>query len=122
MNATVRYAQSTCILLLFFIDVRYLLNNPEVCEGRKVLDLGCGCGASAIAARLSGASHVVANDIDPSEICVSAPHTLKKKSYSHCDLWNSTRLKALLEMYILVKLVIFKQNQIQSKPKLCIHS
>lgn len=44
---------------------RYLLNNPEVSAGRKVLDLGCGCGASAIAARLSGASCVVANDIDP---------------------------------------------------------
>lgn len=86
MNATVRYAQSTCILLSLFIDdaamncfVRYLLSNPEVCGGRKVLDLGCGCGASAIAARLSGASHVVANDIDPSKICVSAPHTKKKK-------------------------------------------
>ncbi|TRY90911.1 hypothetical protein DNTS_024687 [Danionella cerebrum] len=48
---------------------RYLLNNPEVCAGGKVLDLGCGCGASAIAAKLSGASHVVANDIDPSEMC-----------------------------------------------------
>ncbi|KTF94839.1 hypothetical protein cypCar_00027619 [Cyprinus carpio] len=44
---------------------RYLLNNPEVSGGRKVLDLGCGCGASAIAAKLTGASHVVANDTDP---------------------------------------------------------
>ncbi|TSM52351.1 Electron transfer flavoprotein beta subunit lysine methyltransferase [Bagarius yarrelli] len=44
---------------------RYLLNNPELSLGRKVLDLGCGCGASAIAAKLSGAVHVVANDIDP---------------------------------------------------------
>lgn len=44
---------------------RYLLNNPEVSRNKKVLDLGCGCGASAIAAKLTGASHVVANDIDP---------------------------------------------------------
>ncbi|XP_060742093.1 electron transfer flavoprotein beta subunit lysine methyltransferase [Tachysurus vachellii] len=44
---------------------RYLLNNPGLSVGRKVLDLGCGCGASAIAAKLSGAAHVVANDIDP---------------------------------------------------------
>ncbi|XP_041852121.1 electron transfer flavoprotein beta subunit lysine methyltransferase [Melanotaenia boesemani] len=43
---------------------RYLLDNPEVCRGRAVLDLGSGCGASAIAAKLSGAAHVVANDID----------------------------------------------------------
>ncbi|KAK3525649.1 hypothetical protein QTP70_002558 [Hemibagrus guttatus] len=44
---------------------RYLLNHPELSVGRRVLDLGCGCGASAIAAKLSGAPHVVANDIDP---------------------------------------------------------
>ncbi len=68
--------------------LRYLLNNPEVSGGRKVLDLGCGCGASAIAAKLTGASHVVANDIDPSETCVpAAPHNWNK---NNCDLWNST--------------------------------
>ncbi|XP_059916838.1 electron transfer flavoprotein beta subunit lysine methyltransferase [Gadus macrocephalus] len=43
---------------------RYLLNNPGVAKGKRVLDLGSGCGASAIAASLCGASHVVANDID----------------------------------------------------------
>ncbi|XP_047452543.1 electron transfer flavoprotein beta subunit lysine methyltransferase [Mugil cephalus] len=43
---------------------RYVLDNPEVCRGKRVLDLGSGCGASAIAAKLSGAAHVVANDID----------------------------------------------------------
>nr|XP_033477953.1 electron transfer flavoprotein beta subunit lysine methyltransferase-like [Epinephelus lanceolatus] len=43
---------------------RFLLDNPAVCRGKTVLDLGSGCGASAIAAKLSGAAHVVANDID----------------------------------------------------------
>ncbi|XP_010785759.1 electron transfer flavoprotein beta subunit lysine methyltransferase [Notothenia coriiceps] len=43
---------------------RFLLDNPAVCRGKTVLDLGSGCGASAIAAKLSGATHVVANDID----------------------------------------------------------
>ncbi|XP_028264183.1 electron transfer flavoprotein beta subunit lysine methyltransferase [Parambassis ranga] len=43
---------------------RYVLDNPEVCRGKKVLDLGSGCGASAISAKLCGAAHVVANDID----------------------------------------------------------
>ncbi|XP_076025800.1 electron transfer flavoprotein beta subunit lysine methyltransferase isoform X2 [Genypterus blacodes] len=42
----------------------YLLDNPAVCRNKKVLDLGSGCGASAIAAKLCGAAHVVANDID----------------------------------------------------------
>nr|XP_046250245.1 electron transfer flavoprotein beta subunit lysine methyltransferase [Scatophagus argus] len=43
---------------------RYLLDNPGVCRSKTVLDLGSGCGASAIAAKLCGAAHVVANDID----------------------------------------------------------
>ncbi|XP_057691987.1 electron transfer flavoprotein beta subunit lysine methyltransferase [Corythoichthys intestinalis] len=43
---------------------RYLLNNPGVCSGKSVLDLGSGCGATAIAAKLCGADRVVANDID----------------------------------------------------------
>ncbi|XP_008409841.1 electron transfer flavoprotein beta subunit lysine methyltransferase [Poecilia reticulata] len=44
---------------------RYILDNPDVCRDGSVLDLGSGCGASAIAAKLCGAAHVVANDIDP---------------------------------------------------------
>ncbi|AWP08766.1 putative protein N-lysine methyltransferase METTL20 isoform 2 [Scophthalmus maximus] len=43
---------------------RFLLDNPGVCLGKRVLDVGSGCGASAIAAKLCGAAHVVANDID----------------------------------------------------------
>ncbi|XP_067998233.1 electron transfer flavoprotein beta subunit lysine methyltransferase isoform X1 [Melanerpes formicivorus] len=44
---------------------RYILDNPYVVKGRSVLDLGSGCGATAIAAVMSGASQVLANDIDP---------------------------------------------------------
>ncbi|XP_040894702.1 electron transfer flavoprotein beta subunit lysine methyltransferase-like [Toxotes jaculatrix] len=44
---------------------RFLLDNPGMCLGKTVLDLGSGCGASAIAAKLCGAARVVANDIDP---------------------------------------------------------
>ncbi|RXM32726.1 Protein N-lysine methyltransferase METTL20 [Acipenser ruthenus] len=46
-------------------QIKYLLDNPGVTKDKKVLDLGSGCGASSIAARLSGASQVLANDIDP---------------------------------------------------------
>lgn len=46
---------------------RYLLDNPKVSAGKKVLDLGSGCGASAISAKVSGAAYVVANDIDPGD-------------------------------------------------------
>ncbi|XP_025896128.1 electron transfer flavoprotein beta subunit lysine methyltransferase [Nothoprocta perdicaria] len=44
---------------------RYILDNPWIVNGKSVLDLGSGCGATAIAAVMSGASQVLANDIDP---------------------------------------------------------
>uniref|UniRef100_A0A3Q3FD72 Electron transfer flavoprotein beta subunit lysine methyltransferase n=1 Tax=Labrus bergylta TaxID=56723 RepID=A0A3Q3FD72_9LABR len=54
---------------------RFLLDHPAVCRGQTVLDLGSGCGASAIAAILCGAAHVVANDIDPSNLLCVSPTT-----------------------------------------------
>jgi predicted nicotinamide N-methyase len=44
---------------------RYLLDNPDICVGRPVLDLGSGSGISAIAAARTGAGSVLASDIDP---------------------------------------------------------
>lgn len=43
---------------------RYLLDNPEVVEGKRVLDVATGSGLVAIAAAKGGARRVVANDID----------------------------------------------------------
>lgn len=43
---------------------RYILDNPDVVEGKKVLDFGSGCGATAIAAKMKMCQQVVANDID----------------------------------------------------------
>ncbi|XP_008566324.1 PREDICTED: methyltransferase-like protein 20 isoform X3 [Galeopterus variegatus] len=47
---------------------RYLLDNPDVVRGKSVLDLGSGCGATAIAAKMNGASKILANDIDPNSL------------------------------------------------------
>jgi len=44
---------------------RYILDNPKVVAGKRVLEVGSGCGAVSIACALSGAAEVVANDIDP---------------------------------------------------------
>lgn len=44
---------------------RYLLDNPQVVRGRKVLDFGAGSGMVSIAAALAGAFDVIGNDIDP---------------------------------------------------------
>jgi predicted nicotinamide N-methyase len=43
---------------------RYVLDNPELLAGRKVLDVASGSGLVAIAAALAGAAEVIANDID----------------------------------------------------------
>jgi len=43
---------------------RYLLDNPQLVRGKRVLDLGSGSGLSAIAAMKAGAASVLASDID----------------------------------------------------------
>src|SRR3954462_15855639 len=37
---------------------RYLLDNPDLVRGRRVLDFASGSGMVAIAAKLAGAAHV----------------------------------------------------------------
>jgi predicted nicotinamide N-methyase len=43
---------------------RYLLDHPHEAAGRRVVDFATGSGIVAIAARLAGAAHVLAADID----------------------------------------------------------
>jgi predicted nicotinamide N-methyase len=43
---------------------RYILDNPELVAGRRMLDLGAGSGVVAIAAALAGARQVLACDTD----------------------------------------------------------
>lgn len=44
---------------------RYLLDNPDLARGKRVLDFASGSGLSAIAAACCGAAHVTAAEIDP---------------------------------------------------------
>jgi len=44
---------------------RYLLDNPETVQGRRVIDIASGSGLVAIAAAKAGAAMVAAYDIDP---------------------------------------------------------
>jgi predicted nicotinamide N-methyase len=43
---------------------RYLLDNPALVEGQRVIDFAAGSGVSSLAAARAGAASVVANDID----------------------------------------------------------
>ena len=44
---------------------RYILENPEVMRGKRVLDFAAGGGVASIAAKKAGAAKVMAAEIDP---------------------------------------------------------
>jgi predicted nicotinamide N-methyase len=54
------------------VMAQYLLENPDVVRGKRVLDFGCGSGVVAIAAAKAGAGEVIACDIDP--LALQASH------------------------------------------------
>ncbi len=43
---------------------RYLLDNPQLVAGKRVIDFAAGSGVSSMAAAKAGAATVIANDID----------------------------------------------------------
>ncbi|GBG32357.1 Electron transfer flavoprotein beta subunit lysine methyltransferase [Hondaea fermentalgiana] len=43
---------------------RFVLENPELFKGKRVLDVGSGCGSVSLACALVGAREIVANDVD----------------------------------------------------------
>ena len=51
---------------------RFLLDNPSLVRGRRVLDFAAGSGVAAIAAALSGAASVEVADIDPMALSAAA--------------------------------------------------
>lgn len=44
---------------------RYILDNPAIVRGKRILDVGSGSAIAAIAAKLAGAASALAADIDP---------------------------------------------------------
>jgi len=56
---------------------RYILENPDLVKGKRVLDFAAGCGIAAIAAMKGGAKSSVAVEIDPlalAAIQINAAH------------------------------------------------
>ncbi|CAL2028785.1 unnamed protein product [Caenorhabditis brenneri] len=43
---------------------RFILDNQKMFNGSKILDFGAGCGSASMAASVSGAKKILANDID----------------------------------------------------------
>jgi len=63
---------------------RFVLDNPDIVKGKQVLDVGSGCGAVAIASKLSGATTVLANDIDT--VAISAIEMNAEQSSVNLEL------------------------------------
>ena len=69
----------------------YLLAEPALVRGRRVLDFGCGSGVAAIAAARAGAGEVVACDIDADALAATAANAslngvevILEESYEAC--------------------------------------
>ncbi|MCK9563815.1 MAG: 50S ribosomal protein L11 methyltransferase [Bacteroidales bacterium] len=68
---------------------RYLLDNPGLVAGRRVIDVGCGSGVVAIAAALAGAREVVACDLDADALAATAANAaLNGVAVSLCADWQ----------------------------------
>lgn len=44
---------------------RYILDNPLIVKGKRVLDFGAGSAIAGVAAAMAGAAEVIASEIDP---------------------------------------------------------
>lgn len=68
---------------------RYLLQQPDIVRGKRVLDFGTGSGVVAVAAVMAGAARVVACDIDPlARRAADANRLLNAVDYVIAGDWN----------------------------------
>jgi predicted nicotinamide N-methyase len=66
----------------------HVLSHPEIVEGKKVLDFGCGGGIAGIAAAKAGAQQVVSNDIDPAALHITHLNARANHVTIHLDSVN----------------------------------
>lgn len=68
----------------------YILANPHLVRGRKVMDFGSGSGVVAIAAAMAGAREAIACDIDPAALDAAAANArLNGVTVSLCNDWHA---------------------------------
>ncbi|MGQ7273546.1 class I SAM-dependent methyltransferase [Marinobacter sp. V034] len=72
------------------ILAQYILDNPALVAGKRVVDFGAGSGVVAIACALAGAAEVVACDIDGDALAaVVANARLNQVEVKCCDNWDA---------------------------------
>ena len=87
---------------------RWLLQNPDVVAGKRVADVGCGCGIGAIAAKMAGAKKVVACDNDQDAL-LSARTNAELNNVSLAFADDVARLENGFDL-ILMADVLYDQN------------
>lgn len=67
----------------------YILENPQLVAGKRVLDFGSGSGVVAIAAAMAGAAESIACDLDPAALDAAAANArLNGVTLTLCDDWH----------------------------------
>ena len=77
---------------------KWILDNPEQVQGKRIIDMGAGSGIVALAAKLAGADTVVACDLDPNALTAckaNAQLNNLELSYSS-DLFSESKKYDLL--------------------------
>lgn len=77
---------------------KWILDNPEQVQGKRIIDMGAGSGIVALAAKLAGADTVVACDLDPNALTAckaNAQLNDLELSYSN-DLFSESKKYDLL--------------------------
>jgi predicted nicotinamide N-methyase len=68
---------------------RYLLDNPALVSGKRIIDFGSGSAVAGVAAMLAGAKEVIACDIDPLAcLAAQANAQLNGVELTICDNWD----------------------------------
>ena len=88
---------------------RWLLRNPRVVAGKRVADVGCGCGVGAIAAKMAGAKKVVACDNDQDAL-LSARINAELNNVSLAFADDVARLENGFDLILMADVLYDKSN------------
>ena len=88
---------------------RWLLSSAEFVANKRIVDVGCGCGVGAIAAKLAGAAEVVACDNDPDALMITRANAeLNGVDLHYAD--DVTELSGHFDLILMADVLYDKSN------------
>ena len=88
---------------------RWILSSAEFVANKRIVDVGCGCGVGAIAAKLAGAAEVVACDNDPDALMVTRANAeLNGVDLHYAD--DVTELSGHFDLILMADVLYDKSN------------